>query len=415
MITSPHYWIFLLIALGLSFLPVRIRTQSIGVLSFLFLFVLIDTVTQHSLTETTTNIWSDLAKYSLIYWLIFWTVAFYYIPRINLPGFFTKFRSSTLLILGIILYLAHSKYLPDVLKTVAGATPIASNIIPLGVSYFSFKLIHYLIEYNRGRFKEHTFLQFWTYISFFPIYTAGPIERFENFLGTGVSADRKQDFIEGTTRIIYGLIKKFFISGVVLTGLLNSHTGDSILQRLDAIEHYKVWGFLILNYLIVYMDFSAYSDIAIGSARILGFRVAENFNWPILASNVMLFWKRWHISLGSWCQSYVYMPTIGLTRQPYLAIILTFLAIGVWHAGALNWAAWGIYHGVGVIGYRLWVKTSIRKKIASKTNVITQALALLITNLWIAGSFAFTATYTTGTLSELTDAVAILRKCLFLL
>ena len=219
--------------------------------------MLVDTVTQHPLAETNTNIWSGLAKYSLIYWLIFWTVAFYYIPRINLPGFFTKFRSSTLLILGIILYLAHSKYLPDVLKTVAGATPIASNIIPLGVSYFSFKLIHYLIEYNRGRFKEHTFLQFWTYISFFPIYTAGPIERFENFLGTGVSADRKQDFIEGTTRIIYGLIKKFIISGVVLTGLLNSHTGDSILQRLDAIEHYKVWGFLILNYLIVYMDFSA--------------------------------------------------------------------------------------------------------------------------------------------------------------
>ena len=108
------------------------------------------------------------------------------------------------------------------------------------------------------------------------------------------------------------------------------------------------------------------------------------------------------------------MPTIGLTRQPYLAIILTFLAIGVWHAGALNWAAWGIYHGVGVIGYRLWVKTSIRKKIASKTNVITQALALLITNLWIACSFAFTATYTTGALSELTDAIAIIRKCFFL-
>jgi len=414
LITSPHYWIFLLAALALSFLPVRIRTQSIGVLSFLFLFVLVDSVTPNTLPVASTGIWRALSKYSLIYWLIFWTVAFYYLPRINLPEYLSKFRVSTLLITGIIIYLAHFKYLPDVLKAVTGAAPVTSNIIPLGVSYFSFKLIHYLIEYNRGRFKEHNFLQFWTYISFFPIYTAGPIERFDNFLATGVSTKRKNDFVEGTTRIIYGLIKKFFISGVLLTSLLDSHTADTVLKQLETVDHYKVWGFLILNYLIVYMDFSAYSDIAIGSARILGFRVAENFNWPIMSSNVMMFWKRWHISLGSWCQSYVYMPTIGLTRQPYLAIILTFLAIGLWHAGAINWAAWGLYHGIGIIGYRLWTKTSIHKKIASNTNIFIHIFALLITNLWIAGSFAFTATYTTGEWGEVTDAIAILGKCLFL-
>ncbi|OED42184.1 hypothetical protein AB833_07740 [Chromatiales bacterium (ex Bugula neritina AB1)] len=417
MITEAHYWIFLAIAFAVvSLVPVRIRLQCIGLLSFVCLFFLLASVAPDAdMTSETHSLHLYKQNYYVIYWLTFWTFVFFYVPKIaalkKLPG-----SSLNMLLIGaIVSYLFYSKYIPEIVRTVAGATPDTRTLIPLGVSYFSFKLIHYLIENSRGRFQPHGFFQFWTYIFLFPIYTAGPIERFDNFQRNCLSTDRRTDIIEGLTRIIYGLIKKFVISGVLLVGLLSSHTGDSVLSDLETIAHYKVWGFLLLNYLIIYLDFSAYSDIAIGSSRLLGIRIGENFNWPILATNITILWKRWHMSLGNWCQSYIYMPAIGFSRNPYFAIFLTFLAIGLWHGGNYTWVAWGLYQGIGVVTYRIWSKSTAGKYLADKRSWITNSLAIAMTNIWMAGSFAFTATYHTGSISDVRDAFFILGKCLFLI
>ncbi|MBX2838318.1 MAG: hypothetical protein KTR35_15780 [Gammaproteobacteria bacterium] len=114
--------------------------------------------------------------------------------------------------------------------------------------------------------------------------------------------------IEAVTRIVYGLIKKFFISAYLLLPLLAGNSAETMIDRIEHIEIYKVWGFLLVSYLIIYIDFSAYSDIAIGSSRVLGFRIMENFNWPIFSTNISMLWKRWHMTLSGWCQAYVYMP-----------------------------------------------------------------------------------------------------------
>src|SRR5205823_958189 len=102
---------------------------------------------------------------------------------------------------------------------------------------------------------------------------------------------------------------------------------------LNTLSSMQAWRYLTYLFLHTYIEFSAYSDIAIGASLLFGIVIRENFDFPILASNVGEYWKRWHMSLSSWCQAYIYMPTIGVTRSPYLAVFLTMMTIGLWHAG----------------------------------------------------------------------------------
>ncbi len=409
MITEIYYWLYLAAGLTASFIIAdKYRFPFFSLLSLCFLFLLLYCVNPANGESLPT-------KYGVILYLIAITAAAYYLPlrqkRKNASGRHT----TTILILIVIGYLVYHKYVPEIILTIAGKPLTGETLIPLGVSYFSFKLIHYLVENHRGRLAPHTFFQFFNYIFLFPIYTAGPIERFDHFQKHWQPENRRRDFVEGTTRIIYGLIKKFLISDIVLTHLLNSHTGDTILTNIELISHYKVIAFLLISYLIIYLDFSAYSDIAIGSSRLLGFKIAENFNWPFLATNISMLWKRWHISLGSWCQAYVYMPTIGLTRNPYFAILLTFLAIGLWHGGTPSWVAWGLYQGIGVIAFVTWSRTKLRRRFSAKPHLVKKLVAIIFTNSWMAGSFAFTATYRDGSITDVKNALMILAKCLFLI
>src|SRR5690606_12379997 len=201
------------------------------------------------------------------------------------------------------------------------------------------------------------------YVFLLPIFTAGPIERSDHCLAARESAGRLAATAEGLTRIAHGLIKKFVIGNPVLLPP-NAGATDAriVLQRLTALPPRKVAGFCALTFLYRYLDFSAYSDIAIGASRLFGLRIMENFNWPILAQNIGAFWKRWHMTLAGWCQSYVYMPTIGLTRNPYVATYATFAAIGLWHSASFGWLAWGLYHATGLSVYGYWNRERRRRK-----------------------------------------------------
>jgi alginate O-acetyltransferase complex protein AlgI len=160
------------------------------------------------------------------------------------------------------------------------------------------------------------------------------------------------------------------------------------------------------------MDFSAYSDIAIGASRLFGIRIMENFDFPILAQNIANFWQRWHMTLGRWCQSYVYMPMIGLTRNPYIAVYCTWLAIGLWHAGSLNWVFWGLYHGTGVAIFVAWGRFKRRKKwFFLDKIVILRYMSIPVTFLFVSGSGSFTAIYGHG---GVYDGFRILAKLIFI-
>lgn len=417
MITDPIFWLLLLALVGASFLALgRLRFPVLAVASIGYLFHLLQ-LTSDSLL----SVFDDTLSFALqthfgvAYILLVLVVFAYFTPAVS-KRFNIKFGLLQLLLIFISLgYLAYNKYVPVFIGYLMGQ-PIGAEIIaPLGISYFTFKLIHYSVEQGRGNIKEHNFSQFATYIFLFPIYTAGPIERFDHFQNNWTSPDRKKDLLEGSTRIIYGLIKKFVIAGLLLAPLVESNNAQTILPQIATIEVHKVWLFLLVSYLLIYLDFSAYSDIAIGSSRLLGLKIMENFNWPILATNITMLWKRWHMTLSGWCQSYVYMPTIGLTRNPYAAVIATFLAVGIWHGAALSWIAWGLYQGLGVLIYIRWSKYKAKRKIKIPRNVYTTNFARLITNIWMAGSFSFTVTMTNGSVNDLMNAFRLLGKSVFVI
>lgn len=268
----------------------------------------------------------------------------------------------TVAVLALLAYLAYFKYLPRLLAAVQSEA-VVSVALPIGISYFTFKLIHYLVEVSRSNIQPHRFAEFAAYIFLMPIFTAGPIERFDHFLKARETSWLPTSTADGLTRISHGLIKKFVFGNLVLLPLLGSvRDGGDLIAQLADLPTWKVWAFCIRSFLYLYLDFSAYSDVAIGASRLFGLRIIENFNWPILAPNISEFWKRWHMSLAGWCQSYVYMPMVGLTRNPFIATYATFGAIAFWHSASVGWALWGLYHATGISIYGIWSRARRRRK-----------------------------------------------------
>ncbi len=293
-------------------------------------------------------------------------------------------------------YFIWSKYLPAALIAFA-AEGITDVLIPLGISYFSFKLMHYCIEARRGNFAAHSLPDYLVWLFAAPIFTAGPIERFDHFIAERQIVRFDRAFIrEGVLRIAQGLVKKFVIGWLVLKMLeqLTDKQGlEGIALAATAADPLTVWAALLLALVYTYLDFAAYSDIAIGSARLFGLRIMENFNLPLLATNLQIFWQRWHMTLANWCRTYIFMGLIGLTRSPYVATLVTFAAIGLWHAASLHWLAWGLWHGVGLVVLSYWTQVSRRRKITFFKSGPGAVLGWALTLAFVALGDSFTALY----------------------
>jgi len=294
-----------------------------------------------------------------------------------------------LLILAVLGQLAYFKYLPPLIAALA-SNPLEEHVVvPLGMSFFTFKLVHYALERSQGMLAKHGFDQFLSYMFAFPIFTAGPIERFDDYLANQESRWSLETTCEGLTRIAIGLIKRFLIAQALLVPWLEPRT-EIVFGDLSRMSTGQVWLYAATSFVYVYLDFSAYSDIGIGGLRLFGLRIQENFHFPLIATDISDFWKRWHISLSRWCQAYVYLPTIGYTRNPYLATYATFLVMGLWHAGTLNRIGWGLYHATGVAIYTTWTRIK-RKRKWTKTfkRPLLRYAGMPITLAFIAGSATF--------------------------
>jgi len=315
------------------------------------------------------------------------------------------------LIVAILAYLAWFKYLPPVLAALRGAGEAVSPVVPLGLSYFSFKLIHYALETARGNLPPSGLGSYLAWVFLLPTFTAGPIERFDHFLAARPPRLDGALVAEGLTRVAHGLIKKFVLVGIVIESISPGHGTPAqvgrLLAELPERPVPEVWGFCALSFLTMYLDFSAYSDIAIGASLLLGYRIMENFDWPILASDISAFWSRWHMTLTGWCQSYVFMPVLGLTRRLTAAIFAGFLAIGLWHAGTGCWAAWGLYHAAGVIAFHAWQSARERRGAAGEVGPVRRAAGTLLTLAFVTGSFALLAGDEAG---GLRDGLRILAR-----
>lgn len=237
------------------------------------------------------------------------------------------------------------------------------RLIPLGLSYYAFRQIHYAIEQYKGKIGRHNFGDYAAYMFFLPTILIGPINRFQPFLRNIYR--RRWDgqlFSEGLERILYGYAKIVIIGNFLLTSKLSG-----VVAALEGKHEWLANYLRVLNYTLnTYFQFAGYSDVAIGLSLLLGFRVMENFNYPFLAPNINEFWNRWHISLSSWCRDYVYTPMASMTRKPIIGIIMTMLVIGLWHEISLKYIIWGVYHGLGVAIWHVYNRSQLSKRLEEK-------------------------------------------------
>lgn len=233
-------------------------------------------------------------------------------------------------------------------------------IAPLGISFIIFECISYLMNLYLGKAEKcENFLDFALFLSFFPKLAQGPIVQYRDMegqlKGRTIAFDQ---VVSGTERFIIGLSKK------VLLGDILSQTYSGIFQLGTRIDTGTAW-IAVLSYTFgLYMDFSGYSDMAIGIASMFGFSFKENFNFPYMSTSVGEFWRRWHISLGVWFREYIYFPLGGSRKgNVYLHLFIVFLITGIWHGSAWVYLLWGIWHGVSVVIERYIMKKSWYQKI----------------------------------------------------
>ena len=222
-------------------------------------------------------------------------------------------------------------------------------VLPLGISFFTFEFIHYLVDIYRGDVPVHSFTKFHVFSAFFPTQIAGPIKRFQQFVPSLESVGRFDAALarEGLWLIGRGLTKK-----VLIGDRLAPWVTEGIRAASDgAIGTTDAWITMLAFALQVYFDFSGYTDIARGSAALFGFRIPINFNMPYLATSLADFWRRWHISLSTWLRDYVYFP-LGGSRRPAAIVMrnlfITMVVAGLWHGAAWHYAAFGAMWGIGL-------------------------------------------------------------------
>jgi alginate O-acetyltransferase complex protein AlgI len=229
-----------------------------------------------------------------------------------------------------------------------GVTTVMPGAPPLAVSFFTFEFVHYLYDVRKGGEPIRSPLRFVLFSIFFPSLVAGPIKRYQQFIPALEEGSRRvtlEDVAEGLRRVGIGFAKKVLLADNL------THFIDQA-QPAFAQEGLLVrWTILVAIAFRILLDFSGYSDIAIGFARMLGVRLPENFDWPYLARNLQDFWQRWHISLSSWIRDYVYIPLGGSRRGPALRVVNGIIAFGIcglWHGPAWHFVVWGLYHGAGL-------------------------------------------------------------------
>lgn len=386
MIQSPYWWAFLALApVAYWLLPARMRMGFIAVASGLLLA------------------WyarGDLAIMGLLAAFSFW--AFRYDPE-TAPKWRAWLARAPAVFAVVFAYFVIAKYVPALAEVFAGRGSFLDFAAPLGVSYFAFKLLHYAIEMGRGNLPPHGAKDFAAWLFLAPTFTAGPIERLDHFLNQREITKFEMRFVvEGGQRIIHGLVKKFVV-GVMIAAALRNMTGGGLvkmLPNLESVSPLHVWAALILTLAYVYMDFSAYSDIAIGSARLFGLRIMENFNFPFLATSLSNFWQRWHMTLANFCRAYIYFPMIGLTRNPYWAAIATFSVMGLWHAASPHWITWGLWHGVGMAAGQGYSRIAAKRKWKLFKTTFGKGLGWVLTLMYVALGGGFTALHGTAGIGQ---------------
>jgi len=280
--------------------------------------------------------------------------------------------ASVALSLGLLCYCKYADFFIENFNLATGlSVPLLKIALPIGISFYTFQILSYVVDVYRGGVKaQRSFVNLAAYISMFPQLIAGPIVRYADI---AERLDRREHSLsmgaQGAQRFLVGLGKKVLIANVLgeLCSTFKASDDKSVLF---------FWLYAVAYMLHIYFDFSGYSDMAIGLGKILGFEFMENFNYPYVSSSITEFWRRWHISLGSWFRDYVYIP-MGGNRVPkwrwYFNIFVVWMLTGLWHGAAWNFVLWGLMFAVLLVIEKQWLL-----KVLDKTGPFKHLYVLLL-------------------------------------
>lgn len=284
--------------------------------------------------------------------------------------------------LTLLLYFKYANFFIDNLNsllTIAGSSPMKWTrvVLPIGISFFTFQIITYIIDVYRETVKPMEHLTgFLLYIMMFPQLIAGPIVRYGDIAS---QIDRREThwekILQGWYRFVIGLCKKVLIADV-----LGRWVDTVLLNGIGTLDCGMAWLAILAYTMQLYFDFSGYSDMAIGLGKIFGFDFPENFNSPYNSASVGEFWHRWHITLGTFMKHYLYIPLGGNRKSPartYCNLWTVFLLSGLWHGAGWNFVVWGAWHGFWLVAERLGL-SRVYEKIGKIPSVLFTSLVVIV-------------------------------------
>ena len=280
---------------------------------------------------------------------------------------------ANLLILGFFKY---ADFLIDIINSIfrLNINPL-KLALPIGISFFTFQTMSYSIDvYRSSVVPERNFFYFTTYVSMFPQLIAGPIVRYETISKELYKRDINfNNFSDGLLRFMQGLFKKVLIANNI--GYL-----WTTLSSMESLSIASAWLGIIAYTFQIYFDFSAYSDMAIGMGKMLGFNYLDNFNYPYISKSVTEFWRRWHISLSSWFKDYVYIPLGGskCSRIKHIRnMLIVWCLTGIWHGASYNFMLWGLYYGIILIIEKFFLKGFLSKLPNTLKHIYTMLVVII--------------------------------------
>ena len=307
--------------------------------------------------------------------------------------------------IGILVYFKYFNFLMDNINMfIGGKIDFIYVALPIGISFYTFQLVSYIIDVYRGNAKvQKSLLKLATYIALFPQLIAGPIVRYTTVEEQLENRDHSvSKFALGVRRFVIGLGKKVLIAnilGELANTFLNSTDNSTLFY----------WLYGISNMLQIYFDFSGYSDMAIGLGKMFGFDFLENFDYPYISTSITEFWRRWHMSLGTWFRDYIYFPMGGnrVSKIKWIRnIMVVWLLTGLWHGAAWNFIIWGLYFGILLMIEKLFLKKGLEKL----PKILSHIYVLFIVML---SFIIFSGTTTTQIFKNLGGIVGIGTDALF--
>ena len=283
--------------------------------------------------------------------------------------------ASVLLSLGLLGYCKYADFFISSVNAVTGLSlKLLRVALPIGISFYTFQILSYVVDVYRGDVPaQKSFLKLGTYIAMFPQLIAGPIVRYAEI---APQLDEREttfeDIAAGAGRFVIGLSKKVLLANVLYELI-------TVFQKSRDLSVLFYWLYAVSFTLQLYFDFSGYSDMAIGLGRIFGFHFSENFNYPYISGSITEFWRRWHMSLGSWFRDYVYIPLGGnrVSKSKWLRnIFIVWMLTGLWHGASWNFVLWGLGFAVLLVAEKLLYKERLEK-----THVLKHVYVLLFVTL----------------------------------